>query len=169
MIDERTENTALSDAGRSRREAMLCALVDAMRARRVARARRRRAASAALSLALVGALAAAIVNRVHRETVPPERGAVQAFTDPRPDQSDAGQPARVVIVHTDRDIMDRYRAQPRLRAVVVDDDGLIEALRESRREAGIARFGGRTTLTRAVTDAELRQRGADAPHPHPPA
>jgi len=171
MNDDKARVPALSIEGEARRARMLDELLGAMRHRQDAAARRRRTAVIAAPCAAIAVAVIAIVNRPRDEG-----GAAPAVVAGQPDEpnpvTEAGrEQPRVVVVHTDAVIMDRYRPQPRVRAEVIDDDGLIEALRESRREAGIIRVGDRTTLTRAVTDAELERAGSGPPAPalRPPA
>ncbi len=132
--------TALSPAGRARRDAMLDELVGYMRRTHRLRTIRRRLSN----LVAVGGLgmligAAAWVFGSHRPSEGPPGGG----------RDDVSPPAHRVLVRQ------------------IDDSELLRMLAEIGRPAGLVRSGSRVWLTNAVTDAELGLR--ELPEGKPPA
>ena len=141
----------LSDAGRSRRDAMLpflqAATVRQGRRRRVRRLAARGAMTASLSVAVVVAL-------VNSWPTSSPTGVVQN------DSLEGPQERRlelVSILRTDPGVLDRVavRTSTDPAAYIVDDRQLVVMLAAIGRPAGLVRSQGRTWLTDAVTDDEL--------------
>ena len=157
---------AWSATVRSRREAMLPLLKDAVVRERGRRQRRRIAARGAATLALL--LAVGIPILMHRSESEVRFVSNQAAPY-APDRS----PFRQVSI-----LQSRPRAYERLartRSVdpatyTVDDRGLVQTLAAIGRPTGLIRFAGGVRLTDPVTDRELRPPGSrkTATQPEPP-
>jgi hypothetical protein len=153
---DREASMKLTPAGAARREAMLTELLgDLGRVHRARRVRRRAAVAASLAIVLTGATWAGM-----RAWLMPASSNRSIVIAPRSTESaplEGGEIRPLIeIVHTDPGVLDRYRLRTTLRVERVDDAGLIRALEEIDRPAGLVRIDGEVRLTAAVTDAELR-------------
>jgi hypothetical protein len=150
------DRSALSDAGRARREAMLDELVVQMqRLHRRRRAQRTAAASACMVALIIGLSLLAMPARGPAIDTPP---IVQAR-----------QPARetsIEIVRTDPSVLERFAARTTSRAVFLDDEALLDELAAMGRPAGLIRSGDRVWLTADVID---RHPDDDDGPPSPPS
>jgi len=133
----------LTATGRVRREAMLGELlVQMQRLHRRRRSQRTAAASACMVAMLIGlSLLAMPARRPSADT---------------PILADAPTPASKIsieIVRTDPSILDRFAARPTSRAVLLDDEALLDELAAMGRPTGLIRVGDRVWLTADVVDA----------------
>jgi hypothetical protein len=76
------------------------------------------------------------------------------MTAERPPDAPAAR-SIIEVVNTDPAILDRYRPAATARAEILDHDGLLAALAELNRPAGLIITGGRARLTTSVADVEL--------------
>lgn len=163
-----TEDTQpLSRIGQARRGAMLGELTEYMQRVHGARRRRRRVGAACGVAVVVFGLAVLALSGTPARNDPPGRGdsplAGRDHTVSQPDSSvDGDVPAPrdgvgcvIRIVQTDPAVLERYRARPAARAILLDDQELLATLAAMNRPAGLIRYQGRAWLTASVTDAEL--------------
>lgn len=153
----------LSAAGLARREAILGIALRAQSARRTSRARRART-TAALALVAIGLAATAVALTLHRgvpasstmAAVAPMVHGAETTPSPARTSEVASAVSRLAIVRIveDPSALDRARIVGSGRAQFVDDDALLEFLRQAGRPSGIVRVNGRATLAaNAVADA----------------
>jgi hypothetical protein len=145
MTTDRSTDLSLSPEGRARRAAMLGELTATMR--RVHHRRRLGAASASLALLVLVFASGWHLNRqlVRTDDGPPLAGPVPPPLETRTLQF-------VSTVRTDATITERLTARPSTRAVLTDDDTLLDQLAALDRRAGLVRAGGKVWLTADVTD-----------------
>jgi hypothetical protein len=157
----------LSPVGQARRDAMLGELTDYMRHVHGARRMRRRVGAACGVVAVVFSLAVLALSGTWSPKVAPGGGdlplarsghdgpEMKSSTDgdaPTP-RGSAGCDIR--IVQTDPAVLERYRARPAARVILLDDRELLATLAAMNRPTGLIRYQGRAWLTANVTDAEL--------------
>ncbi len=147
----------LSSAGVARREAMLDELNKVMeRTHRNRRALRRIAAtggSACLMLLLIRLAFPGTSNPTDTPRIVEDATGAPGVVEPVESAQRRG--CVTVIVQTDESILERYRAKPTSRTVLMDDRMLVQTLASIDRPAGVIRFGDTIRLTGPVTDAEL--------------
>jgi hypothetical protein len=131
----------LSSAGAVRREAILRDATAAMSRLH----RRRRAGRRAAALALVIA-PVAVITALAARPAPTGPGVTEAI---------AARPAvELITVRSDAGILARYAPAETFTARILDDQMLVETLREIDRPAGVIRMGGRVMVSATVVDPQ---------------
>ena len=152
------DQSPLSDAGRARREAMLGELITQMqRLHRRRRVERTAAASACLVALLIGLSLLAMPARGPATHLP------RVAETPKP-----AADASIEIVRTDPSVLQRFAARTTSRAILLDDEALLDELAAMGRPAGLIRSGDRVWLTADVID-QPPANGDMSPPPPPPS
>jgi hypothetical protein len=151
------DRSSLSEAGRARREAMLGELVGQMqRLHHRRRVQRTAAASACMVVLLIGLSLLAMPARRPGADSPP----MVVAPKPAPGIS-------IEIVRTDPSILQRFAVRTTSRAILLDDEALLDELVAMGRPAGLIRSGDRVWLTADVVDQPPAEDHM-APPPAPP-
>lgn len=157
MRNDMRRDLSLSEAGRTRCDAMLDDLLVSMG--RLHRRRRMVRVGAAAALVLACGLAVAALGS-HLASVDTDRIAKKQTDSPPPDGTvpltNVAQPFRVVVVTTDASILDRYRP-PAVSSIIrrMTDDELLLTLAQIDRPAGLIRTESGARLTASVADNDL--------------
>jgi hypothetical protein len=150
MIEQ--DRRSLAPIDQAHREAMLEDLV--MRMQRLHRRRRARKTASAAGCLLLLTMTLALSAVTGRRPLPR-----------RPIVAEADTPAvDVRIVRTDPAVLDRYVAEPGSRAIIIDDEALLNELALIGQPAGLIRMGNRIWLTADVVGGE----DEDGEPPKPP-
>ena len=159
MTSEHETQTELSEIGRTRREQMLHVLLGEMTAvHRRRRVRRNVAIGAIPLLVVVASLGIWLMNTEGPSATSPRQSPVvqddsKQGTQDKDRLASSVQPSMSVeYVKTDAQIVERYRVTDQAKVIYLDDSGLLSALAQMNRPAGLIRSEGRTWLTAEVTD-----------------
>jgi hypothetical protein len=151
------DRSSLSETGRARREAMLGELVGQMqRLHHRRRVQRTASASACMVVLLIGLSLLAMPARRPATHLP------RVAQTPKP-----AADASIEIIRTDPSILERFAARPTSRAILLDDEALLDELVAMGRPAGLIRSGDRVWLTADVVGRHPAE--DESPLPRPPS